>query len=196
MPTQDVSIWDETQTKAVSVITDGSVERLAVDSNDNGKDYWTESVELGKGFVVTTNYISISGTTETNFLLLHNPTGSAKLVRIHEIYMSVAATVTGDNARVRCYRDPTVTANGTALTIRPLKKTGNNAVSTLAYTAPTTSSLGTLMWTKTLTQAFMETMHLEESFYIQANERLLITIQPANTGKNHAVTVFFMEETA
>ncbi len=194
MATQDISIWDESNVKAVSVITDGSVERLAVDSKDNGKDFWTDSVEEGKGFIVTSNYITISGSTETNFILFRNPSGSGKLIRIHAVAIGMLATVTGDAARVKFYRDATVTANGTALTIRPLKKTGNNTVTLLATTAPTTSALGTIMLTRTLTQAWQDSLHFHESFYIEANENLLITIQPSNTGKNFTVTMWFMEE--
>jgi hypothetical protein len=194
MATQDISIWDENNTKAVSVITDGSVERLAVDSIDDGKDFWTQSVEEGKGFIVTTNFISITGTAENNFLLLRNPSGSGKLVRIHAIIVGMVATVTGDSGRIKFYRDQTVTANGTALTVRPMKKTGNNAVNLLANTAPTTSSLGTLLFTRAITQAWMDTMHTHESVYIQAGENMLITIQPANTNKNYTVNIWFMEE--
>lgn len=186
----------DTQAATLQLTSAGllKVDAAISSSSVASKTYWQQCVEAGRGFYVTTNFISISGTAETNFMLLRNASGSGKTVRIHQIHIGVRATVTGDNARIRIYRDPTVTANGSALTVRPILKSAPISAVMTAYTAPTTSALGTLLITRTLTQAWMDTMNLDETFYIQQNEIILFTIQPANTGKDHNIMIWFEEE--
>lgn len=62
--TDDIAIWDEGRTKAVSVITDGAVERLAVDSNITGGNFYlqpfTPKVSFDSvGVAITTAWTAI-----------------------------------------------------------------------------------------------------------------------------------------
>lgn len=68
--TQDVAVWNEARTKAVSVITDGSVERLAVDADITGGNFdlqpFTPKVSFdAAGVTITTAWTTILNVTAT-----------------------------------------------------------------------------------------------------------------------------------
>lgn len=158
-------------------------------------DLWQQRCYDGQGFHLTTGVITISGTSETPFLLLRNPNASGKTVRINKIAFGLVASVTGDSHIWRIYRDATVTGNGTAKTPTKIKKSQSASAVLLAGTAPTVSANGTNMLTGASTSAGSYNILLENlSLYIEQNENLYFTIQSALTGKGHYITIWFEEE--
>ena len=155
---------------------------------------WQTAVRLGYGFWITTNFLSIAGTAETPFMLIRNAGGSGKILRIKRMEIAVVATVTGDNARVKIYRDPTITANGTALTANKVRKSQSATAVVSYYRNPTISASGTLLWASAMTQAYMQSVDYDLTMYCEEGEDLYITIQPANTNKNHVVSLWVEEE--
>lgn len=155
---------------------------------------WQTAVRLGYGFWITTNFLSISGTAETPFMLIRNAGGSGKILRIKRMEIAVVATVTGDNARVKIYRDPTITTNGTALTANKVRKSQSATPVVSYYRNPTISASGTLLWASAMTQAYMQSVDYDLTMYCEEGEDLYITIQPANTNKNHVVSLWVEEE--
>lgn len=62
--TQNVNIWDDAKSKAVSVVTDGAIERLAVDANITGGNFdlqpFTPKVNFdAAGVAITTSWTTI-----------------------------------------------------------------------------------------------------------------------------------------
>jgi len=67
MATQDISIWDETQTKVVSIITDGSNERLATDDKvTNGSGASAVNIQDGGNTITVDGSVTVTQATGTN----------------------------------------------------------------------------------------------------------------------------------
>lgn len=97
----------------------------------------------GMSFNATTDTVTIvTNNTETPFAYVTNPSASGKTLKIYLI--SFGAPSTG-SVVYRTYVNPTVTANGTALTIIGGRVTGQNASVASAFKSPTVSANGTLL---------------------------------------------------
>lgn len=153
-------------------------------------DKWERTTLTGKAYVVTTNAVVVSGTSEVAFLLLKNPASSGKTVRIKKILFGLENA--GSLSTYRIYRDPTITANGITLASVNLLKGGSASVLT-AFRSPTISANGTLMIADNLTSHNPD-HDPDLGFIISQNENILLTVDPATTNMQHMVTIYFMEE--
>src|SRR5688572_21991043 len=101
------------------------------------KRFLHDEVEEGDCYIINTN--DMGGTTgEVPRLLLTNPSTSKRRLRIYKIKEGVT-TSTG-NCIFRYYKNPTVTSNGTPMTINNLLiKSDAPSSSMLAYVSPTIS---------------------------------------------------------
>lgn len=90
------------------------------------------------------------GTSELNVMLFRNFTGSTRTVTIKQIVVANTHTVTS-NIRFRIYVGATVTTTGTALTEGALDVGSGNTPSAEAFSSPTTSATGTLVYDLTAT---------------------------------------------
>jgi len=181
--------------QAISAASSNSqkVEDLLQEITDNisgSGNKWQQNVLLGKAYVVTTNVITIAGTSETAFLLLKNPSGSGKTIRIQKILFGMEGIISISTYRI--YRDPTITANGTVLTPINLLKGGSYGVLSV-FRAPTITGNGTLMVVDTFTPHSPD-YDLDLGFLISPNENILITIDPTTANLLHMATVYYMEE--
>ncbi len=180
--------------QAISAASSNSqkVEDLLQEITDNisgSGNKWQQNVLLGKAYVVTTNVITIAGTSETAFLLLKNPSGSGKTIRIQKILFGMEGIISISTYRI--YRDPTITANGTVLTPINLLKGGSYGVLSV-FRAPTITGNGTLMVVDTFTPHSPD-YDLDLGFLISPNENILITIDPTTANLLHMATVYYME---
>jgi hypothetical protein len=135
---QPVVITDAVTTaNTLSIEADGSITTGDVRALD---------VENNKGFSVVAEVLPIA-TTETPIFLLKNPNASGVTLKVMQFILGLLASVgsaTGNNAILRLYLDPTITANGTALTISNLaSKTGVPASVMTAFSSPTITANGT-----------------------------------------------------
>lgn len=88
-----------------------------------------------------TSYEGTVGTSETDVLLIKNPTAGTKNVFLDAIILT--AVTAGRTFWVRGYENPTITANGTTvLTHGVVKRSTEPSASLLAYSAPTISARG------------------------------------------------------
>jgi hypothetical protein len=182
---------------AISSVLDGSVRRLAVDISQGEaiavevqEDTWTTDVKAGRGFIITTNIVTVSLSSEADFFLLKNPSGSGKNIRIKELLISIEAS-TQQGSVIRIYKNPTITADGTALTIGKLKTGQADGVAT-AYLSPTISTRGTL---REVFQIGLNTFLRDYALarYVNENETFLITVQGTKTNVVHALTILYSE---
>lgn len=153
-------------------------------------DKWERTTLVGKAYVVTTNAVVVSGTSEVAFLLLKNPASSGKTVRIKKILFGLENA--GSFSTYRIYRDPTISANGATLTPINLLKGGSASVIT-AFRSPTISANGALMIADNLTSHNPD-HDPDLGFIISQNENILLTVDPATTNMQHMVTIYYMEE--
>ena len=126
-------------------------------------------------------------------MLIINPSGSTK-----DFYFwrsRIAMLVTNNNLEVRIYSNPTVTANGTAITPRNRNIGGTNpSVQTQAYRLPTISANGNLITVAGIGQN-NNSIDLNEDFAIRLapNNSLLITGKPSSNNRAAAVTIVWQE---
>jgi hypothetical protein len=158
-------------------------------------------VDFGKYFLASTDLQNITVTTETRFLLLRNPTGSGKVVKIDKLWLISYASTAGNNSNntiFRFYKNPTFTGTGggTSMTVTGAKTTGQNANSALlAYLPTTVTANGTLFQLHRVNSSQLEqVVDLKGSFWIEENQSLLITAQILNATNNSAVSLQFWEE--
>lgn len=101
------------------------------------------SVSEETGFSAVFQKTITGSGTENNVLLLSNPAGSGKNIKLYMLTIGFSNTI-NIMATMRWYANPTVTANGTGLTIRRMKIGGSSSSACSAYDGPTTSATGTL----------------------------------------------------
>ena len=141
--------------------------------------------------MVTTNNILIANNAENDFLLLKNPAGSGKTVKIERIVFGSDENQANKSTFFRIYRDPTITSNGTALAINNLKKGASVGVIT-AFKIPAISSRGTLMSVGSY-QAPRISDDTDLVVMLHSGENMLITIDPTASNFDHQITVYFSE---
>lgn len=133
------------QTTAPVVKTTGTVTQATSDEYARIANVPVEAIntEWGQMFSVVLNSAALSGTTETPLLYINNPNGSGKSLKMWELEFS--PTLGNNYVTYRVYKDATITANGSALTINGSRQTGQNTTVASAFSGPTASSNGTLI---------------------------------------------------
>ena len=188
-------LWDGTN--QVGVVA-GTPNRLAVDANISAPSggfitAWQKLVSDGKGFRLTTDFINISGTLETPFVYFNNPVGSGKTAKIKILQTGMDVANYGQRHFWHIYRDPTITANGTALAITKILKTGNNATVISAYLSPTVTALGTLLIVG-ITTDVEQIYDFDLTLVIQPGEKMLINLEPSTNNRDHLIDLAWAEE--
>lgn len=194
----ELSVTDSTTHTTLTGIKD-QTDKLTFTGSDlrvttaDSQSYQETNYLAGKGFVCTTNTVTISGTAEVALFYFTNPNASGKLCRITDLFLGLEKGASTVASEFRFYRDPTITANGTAITIRKALKSQSTSSVCSAYFSPTASANGSLM--RCFAQSLGQTLYYadEMEIMIEANEKILITATPSVTGVNHAVTMTWLE---
>lgn len=151
-----------------------------------------------KLYYISENFNLAASGTEARAFLIRNPNGSGKIIRLTDLQVILTNTV-GAIAIVRMYHGPTITANGTALTIRNASHGGSpGATGMNAYSGPTISANGTRILSGTITSGTSGGRDLilpfDGSIAIHPNNNLLITGQPDGTNRAMELTLRWSEE--
>jgi len=98
------------------------------------------------------------------------------------------------NAILKIYRNPTITTDGTSLTINKIKNSSSITAALSAFTIPTISARGTLrrVFSNDNNRFVYHPFDLE--YILEANENLLVTIQPGVNNGDHSVFFSWCEE--
>lgn len=99
----------------------------------------------GKMFRSTTNYNNPGGTVEINNALFRNPAGSGVNCTVRKFVFSAGGS---GNVTFKIYRNPRITANGTAQSTVGGRSTGQATAQCILSINPTTSASGTLFTTR------------------------------------------------
>lgn len=150
---------------------------------------------LQMSFATSTGINSVAASAETAYFLLKNPTGSNKVLRLFLMRIGHQATTASTTMAYRLYANPTITANGTALTIVNQRiVSGASATAMQAFRSPTISANGSLM---TEFMTFGQTPFPEINFphyiAIDANNSVLVTVQSSGLNVPSAVSAVWAE---
>lgn len=176
--------------QATGALVGVSSDRLKVDSTDSGvltrvtaNQFYSFAVDVNMATAGTNNPI----------VLLRNPNGSGKV--IHVWLVDAGAVANNTEAEFSLFSSPTVTSNGSAITVGSRNIGGGaSAAVLLATSLPTVSSNGTRIEGKVYGQNGNSVeLGREFSVAIQANNSLLITGNPNSNGRIAQVTVIWAE---
>ena len=107
----------------------------------NGKQAY-----LGNQFVVGLKGTSVTGTSETNLLLISNPAAvSTASKALFALFKKVWCLTASNNVTIRFYLNPTVTGAGTPVTPVNCRPSNTNTSIVNVTTSPTTSANGTFL---------------------------------------------------
>ena len=153
---------------------------------------WQDMSRQGFGFTTITGFVTIAGTSETDFMLMRNPAGSGVLVRLKEFLMTIGGT-SAQRSIFRFYRSPTITSVGTPITVSKVLSTGTNTSEVLSYQTPTISSRGFLIQ---LFSVDFNTVIRDQDLarYLIEGGDLLITVQGSVTNLEHNLVAVWVEE--
>jgi len=137
--------------------------------------------------------INLAGTGEVDAFLFRNPSGSGKVVYLTKLIACLISSV-GAEVRIRIYRTPTITANGTAITISPARIGGSPPASiSLCNSLPTISARGTLIRVFNSANTSTFTNDINSRIIVEANNSFLITGQSTSTNKPLGLNLAWVE---
>jgi hypothetical protein len=138
----------------------------------------------GKVFSTTTDFISITGQSETTLALIKNPSGSGKIIKFYSL--TIGANSASSRSVFRFYIQPTITSNGTALAIS--NNYAGHATTTIAqaFHSPVVSSNGSLAG-PFVVATDQNSLPILRGFVIPSGVNALATIQ--NTQNNTPVHI-------
>lgn len=145
----------------------------------------------GKGYNVAA-FLPTTLTTEFDLLLFKNTSAAAgTLVRLYEQVVAIPDSAANTRSVIRVYRNPTITTNGTALTIAGLR-TGQAATVAQAFSSPTISARGTLVQIYGVTNSPV-VREINLSRYVEPGDSILFTCTPSSVGVNHSFSQAWAE---
>lgn len=132
-------------------------------------------------------------TTELTFMLLKNPSGSGKFFTIKQFIANNIHTIADSFVRFRIYSDPTLSADGTALSEPTLDVGSGKTATGTAFLTPTVSANGTLLFDISASQGRGTPFDFPDGFQLQENHNLLITIISDGANRVGAATLVWEE---
>lgn len=140
------------------------------------------AARAGQMFHSSSNTAALTGTTEVAYYYFKNPNGSGKNALIYK--MTFGPTLGNNYVTYRIYRDPTSSADGTALAENGNRDTGQSSAVVTVFTGPTVSANGSFYKTIVVSGLSGQTLEVPYDFslWVEPNHSLLITRQlSANT---------------
>lgn len=154
-------------------------------------DNLSSKIESGKSFVISTGDLAGTAGTEVPRILIRNPLGSGKKLKIYKV--EEQTNVSTGNAMYRYYKDSIITLNGTPFTIS--NSIINNTSSAMqAFLNPTASNNGTRLTTTIAGQ--METLIREDEWLwiLPENSFILINVRTNAAATTWCLNVYWIEE--
>lgn len=145
----------------------------------------------GTYFYATTSGTASGAASEVSYFYLKNVNTNTKSVRIKKITLSAPQS---GGTSYKFYIDPTVTANGTSITIVGGRRTSQNSVQATAFTLPTTSARGTIFKYVDLAVSDTFTIDFDYALWIEPNHSLLISSTQSLLGGLSGVECEWVEE--
>ena len=173
------------ETNFVDAISAG---RLKIETRPEG-DASSDLIN-GNMYVASTNAISLTLNTEQDFLLIKNPNGNT--VNLYLMIHPQSNVVSTSSVTWRLYKSPTVTANGTSITINNMDIGSSNTSAAQIFSQPTATVNGTLL-NVSLTSAGADVTPFG-MYILEANQTMLLTAQPSSVNTLHAASIKWSEK--
>jgi hypothetical protein len=141
----DVTIWNDAYDKNVSVVTDGSIERLAVTATTTESGDAPSVIQTGNAFFLTAGaVITVAAGANYDVMIV---TGVDKEIHLKDISVNVLKNAASGNTQFRLFEAITTSANGTASSIFNNNRIKQGVVlpDFTAFTNPTVTATGTLL---------------------------------------------------
>jgi len=210
--TTPVEVSNETSGNTLAIQSDGSVSSRLLDGAGSSvakgqtimagslpvtiaSDQSTIPVSIGLppylnstfGYAVSINQPNAGA--DDPLIFIKNPTASGKTLYLK--FISYGVSVTNVYGIVRVWKNPTVSANGTARTIVPF---GSGTTAMELYTVPTVTSSGTLIHDAVSNQN-NNSLLMDFAYEVQLapNSALLITGEPASNNRQAEISVRWLE---
>lgn len=147
----------------------------------------------GSSFKVSTDRLSTGNTNQSPYLLIDNPSGSGKIIRLDKLTFLGPVDIAG-SVTYRIYIGPTVTANGTLLTEIGNRQTGQATGVGNFYTLPTVSANGAFNFIISVSGSAPPFVYdLEHGTLIESGFKMLITAQQTKSSNAGAINVDYSE---
>jgi hypothetical protein len=190
----DISL---TESSEVTIASADGVNKLIVNSDGSiNVESATEYAAISKKLYVASFDFTLTSSGEKMVLYFRNPNASGKTITLVDATFGLTNTVSSE-AIIRMYVNPTVTVNGTAVTVSPAYVGGSQAASvSLLTTAPTVTANGTQYFAaQTSGGANSNGSHYEfdQAPILAANNSLLFTGNPDGTNRGLMITLRWME---
>lgn len=171
--------------------------KINTDGSINTVDSSSLLASQDKIFQIAETINITGGGTENNFLLIRNPSGSGKQLRLIDITIGFTNTV-NVMAYFKLYASPTITANGTTLTVKPGRVGASTPASAVnAYSRPTISVRGTeclnFMVAGGPGTPSSWRFEINQSVLLDPNYNILFTGTPDGTNRNILLTFRWAE---
>lgn len=152
-----------------------------------------EQVSAGKIFCAALQANSGNSGVDTPMLYLKNPTGSGKSLYVWKI--QAGTSITNTSVIFKVFKNPTITVDGTSLTIVN-RYIGSGATSIAnAFSKPTASSNGTLMSALTQGQNSNALIFADDySIKVDPGNSIIVTASPSSNIREMLVTAIWMEQ--
>jgi hypothetical protein len=185
------------ETDEVTIAGPDGVNKLVVNTDGSiNVEAHAENAALQKTLYIASFDFTLTSSGEKMVLYFRNPNASGKIIKLVDATFGLTNTVSSE-AIVRIYANPTVTANGTAVTVSPAYIGGSQAASVaLLTTAPTVTANGTQYFAaQTSGGANNNGFHYEfdQALILAANNSLLFTGNPDGTNRGLMVTLSWTE---
>jgi hypothetical protein len=152
------------------------------------------AVDLGQSFGLAFDFSLPTAGTFNPVLLLKNPIGSGKRIRITRL--NVGLTIANVSGIWRVFANPTVSANGTAISPVNLNVGGasNPATISQTFTTPTITANGASLFRYESGQNMNSTEVIGDAlFVINPGNVMLLTGDPLSNNRNTVITVYWTE---
>lgn len=194
--TQEVIVRaGSTSSNELEVNSDGSlnVNIISAPSTPPSANTISQFVAQNKVYSFSSDLNMTTSGTQNPLVLLKNPSGSGKVIYLYKVIFGT--NVTNVLAEFKIYANPTVTANGTAIT--PISNNiggGASASIVQAYSLSTVSSPGSNLNSFTISQNNSAFSSIEDfSIFIQPDNSLLLTGNPGSNSREASITVVWVE---
>lgn len=178
---------------APSALSNGAFTDINTDPQGNIVQVTEDSTRArwGQAFFASSNVVTTGVSTEAAFFLLRNVNGNTKNIRIGRM---VFCSPSSGNTIYRVYIDPTITLNGTALTVTGARQSGQNASQGTAFTTPTVSANGTRIKAVNLPTGTDFILDMDHGLWLEPNHSLLVTSTQSLIGGLSGVDAEWVEE--
>lgn len=151
-----------------------------------------QAVRDDKAFTITTELVTIDTNTEKDMILFKNPSSSGKATLVTHFKFGTDSS----NVRtlVRVYSNPTVTTNGTALSLTNTHiKSSPPASSMEAYKFPTISNRGDVL-NLDINPSDSPSKGLSRWYWVDPGNSLLITVENSSANAKTFGDIYWLED--